>query len=90
MCEVRTDIAIRFLGPMARKPKGRARKLFSYFGFPVIATGRNTPQARHRVDADVLAYRLLHDDDGSAWRRCFAVSGQGVALSAPFLKPRAS
>jgi LysR family glycine cleavage system transcriptional activator len=60
---------------MARKPKGRARKLFSYFGFPVIATGRNTPQTRRRADADVLAYRLLHDDDGSAWRRWFAVTG---------------
>jgi LysR family glycine cleavage system transcriptional activator len=70
-----TDIAIRFLSPTTRKPKGHARKLFSYFGFPVIATGSNALQARRRADADVLSYRLLHDDDGSAWRRWFAVTG---------------
>jgi hypothetical protein len=63
-----TDIAIRFLSPKARKPKGRPRMLFSYFGFPVIASGSIVPSRRGRAAADVLA----------------ALRGQGVALSAPF------
>jgi LysR family glycine cleavage system transcriptional activator len=70
-----TDIAIRFLSPLARKPTRHARKLFSYFGFPVIATASNIPRPRRRADADVLGHRLLHDDAGSAWRRWFEVTG---------------
>jgi LysR family glycine cleavage system transcriptional activator len=70
-----TDIAIRFLSSASRKPKGRARRLFTYAGFPVIASGTRINQPRRRSDSDVLAYRLLHDDDGSAWRRWFAAAG---------------
>ena len=70
-----TDIAIRFLSPKARKPGGRARKLFSYFGFPIIGKGSDVARSRRRADADVLRYRLLHDDDGSTWRRWFTVAG---------------
>jgi LysR family transcriptional regulator, glycine cleavage system transcriptional activator len=69
------DIAIRFLSPKARKPSGRARKLFSYFGFPIIGKGSDVARSRRRTDADVLRYRLLHDDDGSTWRRWFTVAG---------------
>lgn len=70
-----TDIAIRFLSSASRKPKGRARRLFTYAGFPVIARGTRINQPRRRCDSDVLAFRLLHDDDGSAWRRWFAAAG---------------
>jgi LysR family glycine cleavage system transcriptional activator len=70
-----TDIAIRFLPSGSRKPKGRARRLFTYAGFPVIASGTRTSRPRRRSDSDVLAFRLLHDDDGSEWRRWFAAAG---------------
>jgi LysR family glycine cleavage system transcriptional activator len=68
-----TDIAIRFLPSASRKPKGRARRLFTYTGFPVTAGG--TRASRSRSDSDVLAFRLLHDDDGSEWRRWFDAAG---------------
>jgi LysR family transcriptional regulator, glycine cleavage system transcriptional activator len=69
------DIAIRFLGSTSRKPRGRARKLFAYDGFPVIASGIGAGRPRRRSDSDVLAFRLLHDDDGSEWRRWFTAAG---------------
>src|ERR1700730_7000353 len=69
------DIAIRFIGSKSRKPKGRARKLFAYAGFPVIASGTRANLPRRRSDSDVLTFRLLHDDDGSEWRRWFAAAG---------------
>lgn len=68
------DIAIRFLGSTSRKPKGRGRKLFSYAGFPVIARGIRASRPQRRSDSDVLAFRLLHDDDGTEWRRWFAAA----------------
>jgi LysR family glycine cleavage system transcriptional activator len=70
-----TDIALRFLPSASRKPKGRARRLITYSGFPVIASGIHTNRPRRRSDSDVLAFRLLHDDDGSTWRRWFAAAG---------------
>jgi LysR family transcriptional regulator, glycine cleavage system transcriptional activator len=70
-----TDIAIRFLRTASRKPKGRARKLFAYEAFPVAANRGRTTRPRRRGDSDVLAFRLLHDDDGSAWRRWFVAAG---------------
>ena len=70
-----TDIAIRFLSSTSRRPKGRARKLFVYDAFPMIASGTRSSSSRRRSDSDVLAFRLLHDDDGSAWRRWFAAAG---------------
>ena len=78
--EIRTigreaDIAVRFLRSSARKPKGGATKLFSYAGFPVIASAARTTLSRRRSDCDVLAFRLLHDDDGDEWRRWFAAAG---------------
>jgi LysR family transcriptional regulator, glycine cleavage system transcriptional activator len=70
-----TDVAIRFLPSASRKPKGRARRLFTYTGFPVIASGTRAGRPRWRSDSDVLAFRLLHDDDGSEWRRWFDAAG---------------
>jgi LysR family glycine cleavage system transcriptional activator len=69
-----TDIAIRFLSSRKRKPKGRARKLFSYSGFPVIASRLRADRGERGRDSDVLAYRLLHDDDGTEWRRWFSAA----------------
>jgi LysR family transcriptional regulator, glycine cleavage system transcriptional activator len=68
-----TDIAIRFLATGSRKPHANGRKLFTYSGFPVVS-GRlvDKPQSR---DKDVMAFRLLHDDDGTEWRRWFAAAG---------------
>jgi LysR family glycine cleavage system transcriptional activator len=70
-----TDIAIRFVRSASRKPRGRARWLFTYTSFPIIATSTRTNRSRRRSDSDVLAFRLLHDDDGSEWRRWFAAAG---------------
>jgi len=70
-----TDIAIRFLRSRSRKPKGQARRLFTYASFPVIASGIRTNRPRRASDSDVLAFRLLHDDDGTEWRRWFAAAG---------------
>jgi LysR family glycine cleavage system transcriptional activator len=70
-----TDIAIRFLSSASRKPKGRARRLFAYDAFPMIASGIRTSRPRQRNDCEVPAFRLLHDDDGSAWRRWFNAAG---------------
>jgi LysR family transcriptional regulator, glycine cleavage system transcriptional activator len=69
------DIAIRFLKISARKPKGRARKLFMYAEFPVISRSLQGRRAPLRNDRDVLAFRLLHDDGGVEWRRWFAAAG---------------
>jgi len=69
------DVAIRFLKISARKPKGRARKLFMYAEFPVIARSLLGRRAPLREDRDVLAFTLLHDDGGVEWRRWFAAAG---------------
>jgi LysR family glycine cleavage system transcriptional activator len=70
-----TDIAIRFLDSATRKPGGSARKLFAVAGFPVIASDKSFGGSRRRSDQDVLGFRLLHDDDGTIWRRWFAAAG---------------
>jgi LysR family glycine cleavage system transcriptional activator len=68
------DVAIRFLSARLRQPRGRSRRLFALEGYPVVAARRGvTP--RVRSDADVMAYRLLHDDDGTTWRQWFAAAG---------------
>src|SRR5580700_3555703 len=43
-----TDIAVRYLPSSSRKPKGRARRLFTYAGFPMIASGTRTHRPRRR------------------------------------------
>lgn len=69
------DIAIRFLSTAARRPKGSARKLFTYVEFPVIARNLRTRRTPLKSNRDVLAFRLLHDDSGAIWRRWFAAAG---------------
>ncbi len=71
------DLAIRFLSCGSPKPKGRSRKLFTYSGFPVIASHARAALPRKQSDSDVLAFRLLHDDDGTEWRRWFAAAKLG-------------
>jgi LysR family glycine cleavage system transcriptional activator len=69
-----TDIAIRYLAVGSRRPRSRSRLLFSTDGVPVIAGVRPRP-AEWRGDRAVLGHRLLHDDDGGAWRSWFAAAG---------------
>ena len=69
-----TDIAIRYIETEARLPRLRHKKLFAIEGIPVIAGVRRKP-ARWARDAAVLGHRLLHDDNGDAWRSWFAAAG---------------
>ena len=69
-----TDIAIRYTDPDARPPRLRHKKLFAIEGIPVIAGVRRKP-ARWAQDTAVLGHRLLHDDNGSAWRSWFSAAG---------------
>jgi LysR family glycine cleavage system transcriptional activator len=68
------DLAIRYFSAVSPPPRGRPRRLFSMEGVPVIAAVRPRP-AQWRHDAAVLGRRLLHDDDGSAWRSWFLAAG---------------
>ncbi|MBS0579177.1 MAG: LysR family transcriptional regulator [Proteobacteria bacterium] len=68
------DIAIRYIASATHRPRGRYRPLLSMQGVPVIAGVR--PRPRHwNQDSAVQGHRLLHDDDGSAWRKWFAAAG---------------
>jgi len=69
-----TDVAIRYIDTGARPPRLRHRRLFSMEGVPVIAGRRRRP-AQWRNDNAVLGHRLLHDDNGKAWRSWFAAAG---------------
>ena len=69
-----TDIAIRYIESDARLPRLRHKKLFAIEGIPVIAGVRRKP-AKWAQDAAVLGHRLLHDDNGNAWRSWFAAAG---------------
>jgi LysR family glycine cleavage system transcriptional activator len=64
------DVAIRFVAADSRARANRGALLLTVEAFPVIA-----PAAGKRVDtaADVAVrgFRLLHDDDGRAWRAWF-------------------
>lgn len=64
------DIAIRYVAASSRRPRSRHRPLFSLHGAPVIAGARPRPP-QWRFDGSVLGHRLLHDDDGRAWRSWF-------------------
>jgi LysR family glycine cleavage system transcriptional activator len=68
------DIAIRYIASAAHRPRGHYRPLLTMQGVPVIAGIR--PRPRHwNLDSAVEGHRLLHDDDGSAWRKWFAAAG---------------
>ena len=69
-----TDVAIRYIDTGARPPRLRHRRLFSMEGVPVIAGKRRRP-AQWRDDNAVLGHRLLHDDNGKAWKSWFAAAG---------------
>jgi LysR family transcriptional regulator, glycine cleavage system transcriptional activator len=72
-----TDVAIRYVSQASRRPRGasaRGRRLLSVDGAPIVAGMRPRPDAWRRDDA-VLGFRLLHDDDGTEWRRWFAAAG---------------
>lgn len=64
------DLAIRYISAASRRPRTRSRRLFSMEGVPVTAGVRPRP-SQWRRDQAVTAYRLLHDDNGSAWRSWF-------------------
>jgi LysR family transcriptional regulator, glycine cleavage system transcriptional activator len=68
------EIAIRYVASAARRPRGRYRRLLSLEGVPVIAGVRPRPRQWNQ-DTSVLGHRLLHDDDGGAWRSWFAAAG---------------
>jgi LysR family transcriptional regulator, glycine cleavage system transcriptional activator len=68
------EIAIRYVASAARRPRGRYRSLLSLEGVPVIAGQRPRPRAWNQ-DAAVLGHRLLHDDNGEAWRNWFTAAG---------------
>jgi len=69
-----TDVAIRYVDIGAKPPRLRHRLLFATDGVPVIAGARRRP-AKWGQDAAVLGHRLLHDDNGSAWRSWFTAAG---------------
>ena len=64
------DIAIRFVAAEARRRAPRGALLLTVAAFPVIARGGG-PHATHGADSAVRSFRLLHDDDGRAWRAWF-------------------
>jgi LysR family transcriptional regulator, glycine cleavage system transcriptional activator len=68
------DIAIRYFASGSRRARGRGRLIFALDGVPVVAAARPRPAA-WRHDRAVLGRRLLHDDDGRAWRGWFAAAG---------------
>jgi DNA-binding transcriptional LysR family regulator len=68
------DIAIRFLYARSPRPRTRFRPLFAIDAAPVIAR-QSVRGADLGDDAEVLQHRLLHDDDGRAWRQWFAAAG---------------
>jgi LysR family glycine cleavage system transcriptional activator len=68
------DLAIRYISVGAALPRGGARRLFSMEGVPVTAGVRPRPTKWRRDDA-VRSFRLLHDDNGTAWKSWFATAG---------------
>jgi LysR family glycine cleavage system transcriptional activator len=69
-----TDVAIRYVDNGTRRPRQQHRPLLSMDGVPVIAGTRRRP-AGWRHDEAVLGHRLLHDDNGKAWRSWFDAAG---------------
>jgi LysR family transcriptional regulator, glycine cleavage system transcriptional activator len=76
------DIAIRYVAAGARVRVKGGEPLLTISSFPV--TGR-APRARTVAtgDAAVTGLRLLHDDDGRAWRAWFQAAGLAPARHPP-------
>jgi LysR family transcriptional regulator, glycine cleavage system transcriptional activator len=70
-----TDVAVRYIDTGSRPPRLRHHRLFSMEGVPVIAGGKQRRSSRWRHDSAVLGHRLLHDDNGKAWRSWFTAAG---------------
>jgi LysR family glycine cleavage system transcriptional activator len=68
------DIAIRYAATDSLRSNRRGKLIFALEGVPVIAALRPRPPG-WRHDRAVLGQRLLHDDDGRAWRGWFAAAG---------------
>jgi LysR family glycine cleavage system transcriptional activator len=68
------DVAIRYVAVNGRRPVRAGRQLFAIDGVPVIAGVRARP-SEWQHDSAVLGHRLLHDDDGRAWRGWFSAAG---------------
>ena len=68
------DVAIRYIPTQSRRRLNRGLRLFTIEGVPVVgATPRRLPRQEH--DDSVIHHRLLHDDDGQAWRAWFNAAG---------------
>jgi LysR family transcriptional regulator, glycine cleavage system transcriptional activator len=67
------DIAIRYY-PTKASRKNRGKTLLIADGVPVIARGSVSRAAAGR-DSEVTGQRLLHDDQGEAWRSWFVAAG---------------
>jgi LysR family glycine cleavage system transcriptional activator len=67
------DIAIRYVAAGARSKRPGGRQLLSIEAAPVICAAGSRP-AELRADSAVLGHRLLHDDDGRAWRSWFVAA----------------
>jgi LysR family transcriptional regulator, glycine cleavage system transcriptional activator len=70
------DIAVRYTAAGRGRGTRRGALIFALEGVPVIAAVRPRPAA-WRYDRAVQGQRLLHDDDGRAWRNWFAAAGLG-------------
>ncbi len=68
------DVAIRYVAADGRRHVRGGRRLFAIEGVPVIAGVRPRPGGWQH-DSAVLGHRLLHDDDGRAWREWFSAAG---------------
>jgi LysR family glycine cleavage system transcriptional activator len=69
------DVAIRYRSVGSRRQWRGARRLLVFDGVPVVAAAR-APSGKKANDSCIPNYRLLHDDDGSAWRRWFEAAGR--------------
>ena len=67
-----SDIAIRWF-PHSKMGRAKGQLLFAIEGIPV-AKGSGPQPRLATSDHDVLEYTLLHDDDGSVWRKWFALA----------------
>jgi len=68
------DIAIRYVAAGSRGKNRGGRRLLSIDGVAVVAGVSPRPRGWDE-DSAVLGGRLLHDDDGRAWRSWFAAAG---------------